>query len=49
MPRRRRAAHLRIWLALAAVLPAILVAALLHRAPADAPAALRLDAPEADR
>jgi hypothetical protein len=47
VPRRRRAAHLAIWVALAAILPAILLLALLHRQPAAAPSAERLDAPGA--
>jgi hypothetical protein len=48
MPRRRRAAHLRLWTGLAVLLPALLLAAFLHRPPREAgPLSVRLDAPEA--
>jgi hypothetical protein len=43
-PRRAGRAHLAAWAVLAAVLPAILIAAALHRAPRETPAAVRLDA-----
>lgn len=47
MPRRRRAAHLGIWAGLAVLLPALLLAAFLHRPPREAgPLSVRLAAPE---
>lgn len=42
-----RAVHRVAWSALAAVLPAILLAAFLQRAPGEPPSAVRLDAPGA--